>query len=143
MTLVRGTAVREVVGGKGNNVARASSCSGVNHARSRSWAGAWGLSASTAARSGWSRPDCRATVSPTRVILTVHTGATAEQSAFFDPDPAIAPQEADELAARVEAELAAAGVEALCLSGSSPSAATHGLYSDLIALAGTRRSGVP
>jgi tagatose 6-phosphate kinase len=41
----------------------------------------------------------------------------------------------------VQAALAGGGVEALTLSGSSPSAATHGLYADLVAMAKGR--GVP
>ena len=79
------------------------------------------------------------TAAPTRVILTVRTDSTTEQTAFFDPDPAIEPAEADALIDRVEEALSTNGVSALTLSGSSPSAATHGVYSDLISLAQARR----
>jgi fructose-1-phosphate kinase PfkB-like protein len=79
------------------------------------------------------------TQAPTRVILTVLTQGTTDQTAFFDPDPEIRPQEADALVARVEEALAEPGVEALTLSGSSPAPATHGLYSDLIGVARARR----
>ena len=101
---MRGTAVREVVGGKGNNVARALTRLG------RTAAGHI---------SGWlRRPRCETllrrrrldplvvpTEAPTRVILTVRTEATTEQTAFFDPDPAIAPAEAEAMLARVEEAL--------------------------------------
>jgi fructose-1-phosphate kinase PfkB-like protein len=81
------------------------------------------------------------TEAPTRVILTVRTEASAEQTAFFDPDPSITPAEADVLAREVEHLLQSGTVEALTLSGSSPASATHGLYGDLIALGCAR--GVP
>jgi fructose-1-phosphate kinase PfkB-like protein len=78
------------------------------------------------------------TQAPTRVILTVRSKGSAEQTAFFDPDPAVTPQEAEALASRVEGLLDEGGTSAICLSGSSPAAATHALYSDLIALARAR-----
>ena len=75
------------------------------------------------------------------MILTVRTEASAEQTAFFDPDPSLTGDEADALVQIVEQSLIAGGIDALTLSGSSPAPATHGLYSDLIALAKAR--GVP
>jgi fructose-1-phosphate kinase PfkB-like protein len=75
------------------------------------------------------------TEAPTRVILTVRTGDSSEQSAFFDPDPQIKVEEAAELLLRVSAILAGGPVEALTLSGSSPNANTHAVYGDLVALA--------
>jgi 1-phosphofructokinase family hexose kinase len=139
---VRGRSVRAVVGGKGNNVARALSCLG-RVARPVTFLG------------GDVGAHCRellidddgleplviTTAAPTRVILTVRTEATPEQTAFFDPDPAVTPAEADALCGTVEAALATGEVEALTLSGSSPSAATHGVYNELIGLCRTR--GVP
>src|SRR3954467_13246009 len=88
--LVRGTQVREVVGGKGNNVARALKRLG-RAARPVTFLG------------GTVGPHCHdllqredgleplsiATAAPTRVILTVRTEGGADQTAFFDPDPAI------------------------------------------------------
>ncbi len=137
--LVRGTAVREVVGGKGNNVARALLLLERKPRPVTFLGGTVGAHCERLLREADGLdPIVVPTDSPTRVILTVRTEATAEQSAFFDPDPVIAPREADALASRVETELAREQVEALCLSGSSPSAATHGLYSDLIALAQAR-----
>jgi fructose-1-phosphate kinase PfkB-like protein len=79
------------------------------------------------------------TEAPTRVILTVNTPSTTDQTAFFDPDPAISPSEAEAFTERVEQALSQPGISALTLSGSSPSAATHGVYSDLISLARARR----
>jgi fructose-1-phosphate kinase PfkB-like protein len=79
------------------------------------------------------------TAAATRVIITVRTAGTSEQTAFFDPDPQIAQEEAEHLYLLVEGMMAEGPIEALTLSGSSPSAATHGLYSDLIALARARQ----
>jgi fructose-1-phosphate kinase PfkB-like protein len=75
----------------------------------------------------------------TRVILTVRTEGTADQTAFFDPDPAITVAESEELRNAVEAAAAAGGVEAITLSGSSPAPMTHGLYSDLVGFARSER----
>jgi len=80
-------------------------------------------------------PMITRTRSATREILTVQTEETNEQTAFFDPDPAITRDEADALLASVESALASGTVKAITLSGSSPSPATHGVFSDLIALA--------
>jgi fructose-1-phosphate kinase PfkB-like protein len=72
------------------------------------------------------------------VILTVRTEGTAEQTAFFDPDPAIKDREVESLLSLLERALDDSGA-ALTLSGSSPAPATHGLFSDLISLARARR----
>ncbi len=79
------------------------------------------------------------TDAPTRVILTVRTEATNEQTAFFDPDPAIATAEAEAILGLVYEALRAKEAQAITLSGSSPAAATHELYSEMIALALARR----
>jgi 1-phosphofructokinase family hexose kinase len=137
---VRGTVVREVVGGKGNNVARALTRLG-RVARPVSFLGGpTGVHCETLLRrvDGLTPLDVR-TVAETRVILTVRTEGTAEQTAFFDPDPAITADEAEALARGVEAALGEGTVIALTLSGSSPSPHTHGLFSDLISLANARR----
>jgi fructose-1-phosphate kinase PfkB-like protein len=81
------------------------------------------------------------TQAPTREILTVRTESSADQTAFFDPDPAISTAEAQALCEQVQARLATGTVDALTLSGSSPAEATHGVFSDLTALAQAR--GVP
>ena len=65
------------------------------------------------------------TAAETRVILTVRTEGAPDQTAFFDPDSAITRPEADDLLHRIEGALREGGVEALTLSGSSPSPTTH------------------
>jgi 1-phosphofructokinase family hexose kinase len=137
---VRGRDVREVVGGKGNNVARALSRLGREARPVTFWGGPTGNMCETLLR----RDDRLDPVSvpsaaPTRVILTVRTADTSDQTAFFDPDPAIAPAEAESLYLLVEGMIDDGPVEALTLSGSSPSPATHALYSDLVTLAKARR----
>jgi len=79
------------------------------------------------------------TEGPTRVILTVLTESSTDQTAFFDPDPMIHASEAEDFVESVEHALGQPGISALSLSGSSPSAATHGVYSELISLARARR----
>ena len=84
------------------------------------------------------------TAAPTRVILTVRTESSAEQSAFFDPDPAIDREEAERMQQAVEQAPAAGDVDALTLSGSSPSPATHELYQRVDrAGPGAARPGLP
>lgn len=137
---VRGHAVREVVGGKGNNVARA--LTRLNRtARPVTFLGGpiGDLCAALLRRDDGLDPLITPTEAPTRVILTVRTENSPRQTAFFDPDPAITAAEADALFHAVEAALAEGGVTGLTLSGSSPAPVTHGLYSDLIALARSRK----
>jgi 1-phosphofructokinase family hexose kinase len=137
--LVRGTAIREVVGGKGNNVARALRRLGREPRPVTFLGGAVGATCESLLRSDDGMdPLVITTAAATREILTVRTESTPDQTAFFDPDPAIAPDEAEELHRRVDAALRG-DVAAVTLSGSSPSPATHGLYSDLISLARARR----
>ncbi len=143
--MVRGTAVRAVVGGKGNNVARA--LAGLGHSRdairpATFLGGAVGEECARRLRQddGFA-PLIVPTRAPTRVILTVRTGDSAEQTSFFDPDPAIEADEAAALLAQVTTLLAAGHVTALTLSGSSPAPATHGSYGALIMAA--RSAGVP
>jgi 1-phosphofructokinase family hexose kinase len=139
--MVRGSAVREVVGGKGNNVARALRRLGRDPVRPVTFLGGpLGERCERLLREadGFD-PLITPTAAPTREILTVRTGDTAEQTSFFDPNPEIRPAEAEALLNRVEGALTADGVAALTLSGSSPGEATHALYSDLIALALARK----
>lgn len=138
---VRGTAVREVVGGKGNNVARALKRLGRSEVRPATFLGG---AVGRRCAELFLRDDAMdalaiPTEAPTREILTVRTEGTDAQSAFFDPDPAIAPEEAGALLKGIDAELASGRVEALTLSGSSPSPATHEVFAELIALANARR----
>jgi tagatose 6-phosphate kinase len=139
---VRGRAIREVVGGKGNNVARALTRLGRPARPATFLGGAVGLLCESLLREeDGLDPLVVPTHAATRIILTVRTEDSADQSAFFDPDPAITENEAEALFARVEELMAGGDLELLTLSGSSPCAHTHGLYSDLIALA--RGRGVP
>jgi len=137
---VRGAAVREVVGGKGNNVARALARLGRAARPVTFLGGPVGDRCEALLRGGEGfNPLVTPTAAPTREILTVRTAGTDAQTAFFDPDPAVTGAEAEAFLHRVEGAFAEGGVEALTLSGSSPSAATHGLYGDLISLARSRR----
>jgi tagatose 6-phosphate kinase len=137
---VRGRAVHEVVGGKGNNVARALRRLGRSARPVTFFGGPVGARCQDLLN-GEDAFDALVipTEAPTREILTVRTESSADQTAFFDPDPAITSNEAEALYQRVEVSLSSGEVEALTLSGSSPSEATHGLYSELIALARARR----
>jgi tagatose 6-phosphate kinase len=136
---VRGQAVREVVGGKGNNVARALKRMGRVARPATFLGGAVGARCEELIRGeeGFD-PLVIPTEAATREILTVRA-PNVEPTAFFDPDPAITAEEAEALLRAVEQALAVGDVEALTLSGSSPNSTTHGLYSDLIALAKARK----
>ena len=140
--LVRGTGLREVVGGKGNNVSRALRRLGRVSVPVTFLGGPVGASCESMLRNDDGLdPLVIPTAAPTRVILTVRTESSAEQTAFFDPDPAITTDEAEAMLGRID-EAFRDDVEALTLSGSSPSPATHGLFSDLIAMAQARRAPV-
>ncbi len=133
---VRGTAIREVVGGKGNNVARTLARLGRLARPVMFIGGPVGSHCATLLREQDNLDALLVqTEAPTRIILTVHTDGTPEQSAFFDPDPPVLPKEAEALHQRVQECLREGEVEAITLSGSSPSPATHELFSELIALA--------
>ena len=138
--LVRGISVRNVVGGKGNNVARALKRLGRTARPMTLLGGPTGdVCRKLLEETDGLEPIVVETKAPTRVILTVATEGTNQQTAFFDPDPEIEADEADALLDRLDQTLAESGVEALTLSGSSPSPATHGLYSEMISLAIGRR----
>jgi 1-phosphofructokinase family hexose kinase len=135
---IRGVAVREVAGGKGNNVARALRRLGRISRPVTFLGGAVGNRCrELLAGEGFDPMVIPSTVG-TREILTVRTHDSPNQTAFFDPDPAIAPGEVQALCEQVGAALASGVVEALTLSGSSPSEASHEAYSELIALAQAR-----
>ena len=138
---VRGTAIREVVGGKGNNVARALKGLGQSARPATFLGGSTGSRCELLLkRDDGMEPLVIASSAETRTILTVRTGESAEQSAFFDPDPAISAHEADLMLEAVRLEIQSGHVQALTLSGSSPSVSTHRLYGDLIRLA--KESGI-
>jgi 1-phosphofructokinase family hexose kinase len=137
---VRGQGVSEVVGGKGNNVARALVRLG-RSARPVTFLGGHvgARCEELLRRDDGLDPLVIPIVTATREIVTVRTAETSEQTAFFDPDPEISTAEADSLAREVEKALSDPSTQALTLSGSSPSRSTHGLYSDLIALGRARK----
>jgi 1-phosphofructokinase family hexose kinase len=133
---VRGHSLREIVGGKGNNVARALTRLG-RPARPVTFLGGriGERCRDLLVRSDRLDPLVVPTEAETRVILTVWTRETSSQTAFFDPDPQILPAEAEALSRVVQAALETGAIEAVTLSGSSPSTAAHGLFHDLIGLA--------
>ena len=111
--------VREVVGGKGNNVARALARLGRSPRPVTFLGGFVGSQCESLLRtSDGLDPLVVRTEAPTRVILTALTDGTTEQTAFFDPDPAITASEAEQLHRKVEESLKSGAVEALTLSGS-------------------------
>jgi 1-phosphofructokinase family hexose kinase len=138
---VRGDGVSQIVGGKGNNVARALWRLGQHDARPVTFLGGpiGEICDKLLREQDGFDPIIITTESATRVILTVRTHGTNEQTAFFDPDPAIQPVEAEALYHRVEEALGSGKVRGIVLSGSSPSEATHSLYSDLISLGRARK----
>lgn len=138
---VRGTAVREVAGGKGNNVARALKRLGREARPALPLGGVPGQHCEALLRSqDGLDPIVAPTAAATRVILTVRgAGADAPPTAFFDPAPELTAEEAAGLLGKVEAVLRGSKVDALTLSGSSPSPATHGIFADLISMARARR----
>src|SRR5215211_2815082 len=83
---VRGQSVREVVGGKGNNVARALARLGRPARPATFFGGAVGVHcAALLQRDDGLDSLTTPTAAATRVILTVRTVETTDQTAFFDP----------------------------------------------------------
>jgi 1-phosphofructokinase family hexose kinase len=137
--MVRGAAVREVVGGKGNNVARALKRLGLSPRPITFLGGTVGGQCETLLRQDDDlEPLVARSKAETRVILTVRTDSTNDQTSFFDPDPAITSSEADAILSLVEDALRTGKVRAVTLSGSSPSPVTHELYSEMISLGRAR-----
>lgn len=129
---VRGRAFEQVVGGKGVNVARALRRLGHAALPALFLGGEVGqLCYRLLREQDGFEPVVIWTQSPTREVLTVRTEDTADQTAFFDPNPAILPAERDELADKL-GQLFAAGAGWCAMSGSSPSAATDVLYATLV-----------
>ena len=137
---IRGLAVLEIVGGKGNNVARALKRLGRNARPATLLGGPVGLHCETLLREvdGFD-PIIAPSEAPTRTILTVRTEREPSQTAFFDPDPRINADEAKDLLHRIDQVILGGEVEALTLSGSSPSPDTNDLFLDLVSLARLRR----
>ncbi len=137
---VRGKCLSEVVGGKGNNVARALAKLGRSARPATFLGGPIGDHCAKLLRQAEGfDPLITPSEAPTRIILTVRTENSEDQTAFFDPDPEISQLEAENLYHRIEGAFAEGAIQALTLSGSSPSSATDGLYLDLISLARSRK----
>ena len=139
--LVRGQAVREVVGGKGNNVARALARLGRKPRPVTFLGGFVGSQCESLLR------NRRRSRSPRGSDRGAHPrDPDRPDRGDHRADGLLRPRSRDHadrgrgaLSARSSRHLATGAVEALTLSGSSPAPATHGLYSDLIALAQARR----
>ncbi len=133
---VRGTAFGQVVGGKGVNVARALARLGVAVRPALFLGGEIGqLCHSLLRTQDRFDPLVAWTKAPTREILTVRTADTAEQTAFFDPNPEILPAERDDLARQLQEVFSAAssaGTTWCAMSGSSPCWVTDGCYAALV-----------
>jgi 1-phosphofructokinase family hexose kinase len=137
---VRGRAFGQVVGGKGVNVARALRRLGCAAQPAMFLGGELGqLCYRLLQEQDGFAPVVTWTQAPTREILTVRTDDTADQTGFFDPNPAILPRERDELAEQLT-QVFAAGAAWCAMSGSSPCRVTDGLYATLVRRA--RAAGV-
>ena len=137
---VRGRAFGQVVGGKGVNVARALVRLGHTAQPALFLGGELGRLCERLLREqdGF-EPLVTWTAAPTREILTVRTESSAEQTAFFDPNPTIAASERDAFVSQVTAAFSH-GTRWCAMSGSSPCAVTDDVYAQLVRSA--RRSGV-
>lgn len=139
---VRGMAVEEVVGGKGNNVARALKRLGRDPTVLTFLGGAVGKHCEALLRDADRIPALVVrTASPTRVILTVRSTGATPDTAFFDPDPGITGDEALALLTWTDSVLSEGSLSAVTLSGSSPCPATHDLFARVIR--SCRNAGVP
>lgn len=131
---VRGTSVEEVVGGKGNNVARALKRLGHDDVRSVTFLG--GEVGQRCDRLLREQDGFESLItwcgSNTRIILTVRTGSATPATAFFDPDPVISAAEAMLLHEQVRTVLKTGGVRLIALCGSSPARTTDELYATLV-----------
>lgn len=137
---VRGREFGQVVGGKGVNVARALRRLGCAAQPALFLGGELGqLCYRLLHEQDGFAPLVTWTQSPTREILTVRTEDTAEQTGFFDPNPAIQPFERDEMAEKL-AHVFAGGAAWCAMSGSSPCQVTDDLFATLVRRA--RAAGV-
>ncbi len=137
---VRGQDVSIIVGGKGVNVARGLARLGQPARPALFLGGEVGeLCDRLLRQQDQFEPIVTWTEAATREILTVRTGQTAEQTAFFDPNPIITPAEQGILLDELRSAFSL-GVDWCALCGSSPCKATDGLYASIIRLA--RQQGI-
>lgn len=136
---VRGRSVGYVVGGKGVNVARGLSRLGQAVRPALFLGGEVGRMCERLLRQqDHLDPIITWTQAATREILTVRTEGTAEQTAFFDPNPEIASGERDELMVQLAKLMPQA--DWCLMSGSSPCRETDDCYAGLVRTA--REAGV-
>lgn len=132
---VRGAHIKLVTGGKGNNVARALKGLGRLAAPVCFLGGSIGAKCAKLLRE---QDGLEAVVIPvqseTREILTLHCEVGVPDTAFFDPDPDVTVEETQDLLNTVGRLASSGGVEAIALCGSSPAAATHGVFAELARL---------
>lgn len=137
---VRGGSLEWVVGGKGVNVARALGHLAQPARPALFLGGEIGRLCERLLRDqDGLEPVISWTGAPTREILTVRTGNTAEQTAFFDPNPEITAAEQQALVDQLRAVFEA-GATWCVMSGSSPCSNTDRLYATAILLA--RQAGM-
>jgi 1-phosphofructokinase family hexose kinase len=137
---VRGRQANFIVGGKGVNVARGLARLGQPCRPALFLGGEVGeLCDRLLRQQDRFEPIVAWTDAPTREILTVRTAETAEQTAFFDPNPEITASEQTTLVNQLRAAFAM-GANWCALSGSSPCSATDRLYATIIHMA--RQEGI-
>jgi 1-phosphofructokinase family hexose kinase len=137
---VRGRACGQMVGGKGVNVARALARLGHPARPALFLGGELGhLCERLLREQDRFEPIVTWTAAPTREVLTVRTEGTADQTGFFDPNPAITSGERDAFVSQVAAAFAG-GARWCAMSGSSPCVVTDDVYAHLVHDA--RRLGV-
>ena len=133
---VRAWGMSHVAGGKGNNTARVLKTLGY-HAKPVTLLGGWvgrHLAQLFAERDGLD-PLVVWTQAPTRIIVTIRTGDTAQQSAFFDPNPDITPEESGRLRDAYRDLFRGEPVEMVVMGGSAPCAALDDCYQEMIRVA--------
>jgi len=139
---VRAHGMSHVAGGKGNNTARV--LKGLGYAVTPiTLLGGWvGRHIEQLFREqDGLEPLVIETAAPTRIIATIRTGDTAEQSAFFDPNPTVTPDESRCVRDAYRDLLARETVEMVVMGGSSPCAELDDCYREMIEVATER--GVP
>ena len=133
---VRASEMGHVAGGKGNNTARVLQTLG-HDARPMTLLGGWvgrHIEQLFGTRDGL-KPLVVWTAAPTRIIMTVRTGHTATQSAFFDPNPSITPDESRRVREAYLRLLDREPVEMVVMGGSAPCATLDDCYREMVEVA--------
>lgn len=133
---VRARAMSHVAGGKGNNTARVLQTLGYE-AKPITLLGGWvgkHLAQLFAEQDGLD-PLIVWTEAPTRIIVTIRTGDTAQQSAFFDPNPDITPEESRRLRDAYRGMFVRKPIEMVVMGGSAPCDVLDDCYQEMIRVA--------